>query len=239
MASTPPARSAFYLYLSCFFLVVALVGFSTTYFVPIARGTLRIPFVVHLHGALMFGWLLLLIAQSMLVRSGRMRLHRRAGWIGAAFVPAILASGFAAGAFATRRDLAATGQSWPFGGFFNIAIEMLVFGWLVGAAIANRRRPESHKRYLVLATISALAPAWFRFRHFLPFVPEPVVTFSLVSDSVLLFVVVREWHVHGSVHRVYLWAGMAMLAVHVLELAAAESEWWTCIGRWLLEVVPA
>lgn len=235
---TRPARSPFYLHLSCFFLVVALVGFSTTFFAPMVRGTLRAPFVVHLHGVLMFGWLLLLIAQSLFVRTGRMRIHRRAGWIGAAVTPAIVASGFAAGAFATRRDLAESGQSWPFGAFVNTAIEMLVFGALVGTAIVSRRRPEAHKRYLVLATISALGPAWFRFRHFLAFVPNPIVTFALLADAVLLFVMARDWLVQKRVHRVYLWAGGAMVAVHLVELAAADSELWTRIGRWLLQAMP-
>lgn len=231
-------RSAFQLCLAGFFLLVALVGFSTTYFFPLAKGSFAAPWVVHVHGALMFGWLLLLLTQSLLVRAGRMRAHRRLGWLGVFVATAIVLSGVAVGAFATRRDLAATGQSWPLGDLVNIVIEMLLFGVLVGLAIACRRRPEAHKRYLVLATISALGPAWFRFRHFLPFVPEPLVVFSLVADSVLLVVIARDWRVDKRVHRVYVWAGGAMFLVHALELTFRESATWIGLGRWLLDVLP-
>lgn len=239
MAPERRPRSPFHLYLAGFFLAVALVGFSTTYFVPLGKGSFAAPWVVHGHGALMFGWLLLLLVQSLLVRSGRLRAHRRLGWLGAFLAPAIVVSGVAVGAFATRRDLAAQGQSWPLGAFVNICIEMLVFGVLVGLAMLARRRPEAHKRYLVLATISALGPAWFRFRHFLTFVPNPLVVFSLVADSVLLVVMARDWLVERRVHPVYVWAGGAMFLVHFTELAAGEGETWIRLGRWLLDALPA
>ena len=232
-------RSRFLLHLSLAFLAIALAGFSTTLFIPLARGSFTAPFPVQIHGVLMFCWLLLLIGQTALVSSGKTGVHRRLGWLGAALAVAIVPSGVASGVYATRRDLAATEATWPYGGFVNIVIEMAVFGILVAAAIAQRRQPERHKRLLVLATISALGPAWFRFRHFMPFVPNPIVTFSLVADSVLLVLIAREWLKERRVHPVFAWAGGAMVAVHLLELAAAESPLWTGIGRWLLQGMPA
>ncbi len=233
--SRTPTRSPFYVYLSIAFLAIAIVGFSTTLFVPLARGSFSAPPVVKVHGALLFGWLAFLIAQATLVKSGNRSLHRRAGWLGFALSIAIVVSGVLVGLFAARRDIATTTEDWPYGAFVNIVIEMVVFGALVGAAIAWRRDPQSHKRLLILATISALGPAWFRFRHFLPFVPNPLVTFSLVADAVLLVVIARDWLVDGRVHPVYLWAGGAMFIVHIVELAAADTRLWIALGRWLLQ----
>ncbi|MBB6095502.1 putative membrane protein [Povalibacter uvarum] len=227
-------RSPFFLYMALAFLAIALVGFSTTFFLPLARGTFEAPAVVHVHGALLFGWLILLITQVSLIRSRNPRTHRRMGWIGAALCAAIVVSGVLVGLFATRRDLAAGGGDVVIGGFVNILIEMIVFGTLVGAAIVFRRDPESHKRLLILATISALAPAWLRFRHFMPFVPNPFVTFSLVADSVLLIAVAHDWMAYRRVHPIYLWAGGAMVGVHAVELLAIESQPWVRLGRWLL-----
>lgn len=231
------ARSPFYVLLTLTFLAIALAGFSTTFFFPLARGTFTAPPVVYVHGVLVFGWLLLFIAQAVMVRSRRMPLHRRAGWVGAALAAGIVVSGVAVGAFATHRDLAQSGETWPYGQFVNIVIEMIVFGAFVGAAIAFRRRPEVHKRLLILATISALGPAWFRFRHFMPFVPNPVVTFSLVADAMLLVVIARDWRATRSVHPAYLWGGAAMFGVHAIELTVAESAAWTALGRVLLAAV--
>ncbi len=227
-------RDAFFLTLGTAFLAIAVAGFSTTFFFPLARGMFSAPLVVYVHGAMLFGWLALFIMQSTLIRARAHDIHRRFGWAGAVLAAGIVVSGVLVGLYATRRDLAATGEDWPYGGFVNIVIEMMVFGLLVGAAVLSRRQPEHHKRYLVLATISALGPAWFRFRHFMPFVPNPVVTFSLVADAVLLIVAARDWRVLGRVHPVYVWAGGTMVAIHLIELAAADGQLWLRWGRWLL-----
>lgn len=229
------ARSPFFLYLSIAFLAIAVAGFSTTLFLPLARGTFAAPSVVRVHGVLLFGWLFFFIAQATLVNSRKLPVHRSIGWFGFALAIAIVISGIAVGAFAARRDLAASGETWPFGDFVNIIIEMALFGALVGAAILSRRHPDSHKRFLVLATISALGPAWFRFRHFMPYVPNPLVTFSLVADSVWLVAMARDWFVLRRIHPVYVWAGGAMFLVHIIELTCAGSDLWLRVGRWLLQ----
>lgn len=228
-----PKRSAFLLNLTLVFVLIAIAGFSTTFFMPLARGTFRAPWFLYAHGAFMFGWLMLLVTQTALVRERQVAVHRRLGWAGAVLACAIVISGVAAGVFATRRDLV-TGETWPYGSFVNTVIEMVVFGVLVAAAIATRRRPQDHQRYLLLATISALGPAWFRFRHFMPYVPAPIVTFSLVADSVLLVLIAREWRSERRVHPVFVWGGGGMFALHLIELAAAESALWLHMGRdWL------
>lgn len=235
MTRARASRSPFFVYLSLGFLAIALAGFSTTLFIPLAAGTFEAPRVVHVHGILMFGWLLFFLAQTLLITTGNPAVHRRLGWFGAALAGAIAVSGVLVGIFATRRDLAAEDVTWPYGAFVNITIEMVVFGTLVGLAILRRRHPASHKRFLVLATISALGPAWFRFRHFMPFVPNPLVTFSLVADSVLLLVIAWDWLAVRRVDPVYLWGGGAMVCVHLVELAAGESALWVGLGRWLLQ----
>ena len=93
---------------------------------------------------------------------------------------------------------------------------------------------ESHKRLLILATISALAPAWLRFRHFLPAGPNPFVAFSVLADSLVAVVIARDWFVSKRVHPTYLWAGGAMILVHIIELLAIRSEPWLRLSRWLL-----
>ena len=234
MAIKAAPRSNFYLYMAISFLVIAVVGFSTTFFIPLARGTFTAPPVIHIHGALVFGWLLLLILQILLIQNRSIVFHRQLGIAGAVLCAAIVVSGVLVGLHATRRDLAAGGDDFVLGQFVNILIEMFLFGSLVGAAIYFRRDRERHKRFLILATISALAPAWLRLRHLLPAVPNPFITFSLLADSLLLVVMLRDWVVLRRVHPVYIWAGGAMVAVHVVELLAIRSPPWLWLSRWLL-----
>lgn len=234
MATSAASRSTFFLCMAYAFLVIAVVGFSTTFFVPLAKGVFRAPPVIYVHGALLFGWLLFFIAQATLIRKRRFLTHRQLGIAGVVLSVGIVISGVLVGLHATRRDLAAGGDDFVLGQFVNILIEMFLFGALVAAAIAFRRQGESHKRLLLLATISALAPAWLRLRHLFPGVPEPFVTFSLLADSLLLVAIARDWISLKRVHPVYIWAGGTMVLVHVVELLAITSAPWLRLSRFLL-----
>ncbi|MGB0219599.1 MAG: hypothetical protein ACPGJF_09730 [Sinimarinibacterium flocculans] len=234
MDAAAASRSRFFLYMTVVFLVIAVAGFSTTYFVPLAHGNFSAPAVIHVHGILLFGWLAFLILQSALIQGRQFTLHRQLGVAGGGLCAAIVISGVLVGLHATHRDLADGANDFVLGQFVNILIEMALFGTMVVAAIAVRRDRESHKRLLVLATISALAPAWLRLRHLLPGVPNPFVTFSLLADSLLLLVIARDWIALKRIHPVYLWVGSAMVGVHVIELLAIRSALWITTARWLL-----
>jgi hypothetical protein len=234
----PPARPTFFLRLSVLFLVIALIGFSTTFFIPLGRGTFRAPPIIYLHGVVVFGWLLFFIAQSSLIAGRKVKLHRQLGWGGAALAAGVVVTGVLVGLHATRRDIAAGGGDFAVGQFVNILIEMLLFGGYVAAAILLRRDGASHKRLLVLATISALAPAWLRFRHLLPAVPDPFITFSLIADSLVLLLLLHDRRTLRRIHPVTCWAGGAMVAVHIVELLAITSGPWLAVSRWLLGSPP-
>lgn len=234
MIGNVAARSRFFLHMGIAFLAIALIGFSTTFFIPLARGTFDAPVVIHVHGALFFGWLLFFILQATLVHRRRFPLHRQLGWIGLGLAVCIAVSGVLVGLHATRRDLAGGEDPFVLGQFVNILIEMALFLALVTAAVIYRRDGETHKRLLLLATLSALAPAWLRFRHFLPWVPSPFVTFSVLADSLLVLAMLRDLRVRGSIHRSYFWAGGPMVAIHAIELAAITSPAWQALSRILL-----
>ncbi len=228
------ARSAFVSWMALGGLGVALIGFSTTFFSPVVRGQFDAPVFVWLHGAMFFAWLLLLLYQAELVRSKQVAAHRRSGWVGAALALAMAASGVAVGAWAARRDLAAGMGDVARGQFVNILIEMALFLGLVAAAVVWRRDRGWHKRLILLATISVLAPAWLRFRHFLPAVANPFLVFSLIADAVLLIAVAHDLATTRRVHAAYWWAGTGMVAVHLVELTASETTLWVSVGRALL-----
>ena len=73
--------SFFYLGFGFYALAAVFFGFSTTYFAPMSKGSFAAPPIVHLHGALCLSWVVLVIAQSALVRNSQTRLHRQIGKI--------------------------------------------------------------------------------------------------------------------------------------------------------------
>jgi hypothetical protein len=224
----------FSLLMTLLFLVIASVGFSSTWMLPVWRGTFAGPWLFHLHGGLFLAWLFLLMLQVQLVRARQLSLHRMFGWAGATLAVAMVVSGVAVGWVATRRDLAAGGGDFVLGQFVNVLIEMLIFGGFVALAIGYRRRPDVHQRLLFLATLSMLGPAWLRIRHLFPNVENPFVVFSLMADAVLLLPVAYDLRVLGRIHPTYIYGGTVMVAIHLVELFASESPLWLWVARTLL-----
>lgn len=84
MTTRTAQRSRLFLYMACAFFAIALTGFSTTNFIPLAQGSFSAPPIIHIRGVLLFGWLLPFIFPASLIQWRSVRTHRQAGVIGAA-----------------------------------------------------------------------------------------------------------------------------------------------------------
>lgn len=221
----------FYLAFAIMAVAAVLIGFSTTYFIPGPRGALNIPWIVHLHGWTAMAWVLLLVGQVALVRSGKSRLHRQAGKAAIPVALAVWASGIATGMWVVARDFPDQGES-AFESFAGTIIGLTMFLLLVGAAVLLRRRPDWHKRLMLLATIVVLWPAFFRFRHLLPFVPRPdLVLGLLLADLPILIAAVRDRVRWGRVHPAWAFVGSAVFIEQLVETLAFGSGTTMPLGR--------
>ena len=72
----------FYIGLTLFLMATVVVGFWPSYFGTLLGGGVARPLVMHVHGAIFTGWMLLLLLQVGLASTGRVRLHRRVGTFG-------------------------------------------------------------------------------------------------------------------------------------------------------------
>lgn len=109
------------------------------------------PAVVYFHGAVFVGWLSLLTAQVLLIRSRRVDLHRELGMAGTALYGAMVVLGVVT-SVVVDYDQFGTPQSDP--SFLSIQLaDMLAFTLLAGLAIGLRKNPDAHKRLMILATI--------------------------------------------------------------------------------------
>lgn len=109
-----------------------------------------------------------------------------------------------------------------------------LFVALVAAGIATRRDRESHARWLLLATLVVLWPAWFRFRHWFPDVPRPDIWFAIVlSYAWIAVAMIRDRAVRGAVHPVLLWGGSAVVLEQSFEVLAFDSPWWRAAAHTL------
>ena len=211
-------------------LAVIALGFSTTYLLPMARRTFAAPWFVHMHGAASLGWVILVVVQSQLVRARHTRIHMRLGQAALLVAPSVWVSGIATQVWATQRDLAELGGVATSRLLGTVSGLSLFFG-LVLAALAMRRRPDWHKRLILLATIHVLWPAFFRLRHLLPMVPKPEIWLALVlAYSPILVAAVRDKRRFGRVHPVWLFVGPALFVEQSLEVVLFDTGPWRRAG---------
>ncbi len=212
-------------------LTVVALGFSTTYFLPMARRTFAAPRFVHLHGAASLCWILFVIAQSRLVRATRTPTHRRLGRVALPLAALIWASGIATQRWATERDLPDLGTAAT-SSLAATTSGLTLFLLLVIAALALRRRPDWHKRLMLLATIHVLWPAFFRLRHLLPMVPRPEIWLALVlAYSPILVASIRDKARYGKIHPVWKFVAPALVIEQALEIATFNSPLWQRAGQ--------
>jgi hypothetical protein len=204
-------------------------GFWPSYFGPLLAGGVTRPWIIHLHGAVFGGWMVLLLTQVSLIATGRVHAHRRLGNFGIAYGAVVLGIGlvvsFAAPALHVRSGEWSVDRA---AGFLLLPlIDMVLFAGFFGAAIAYRRRPEIHKRLIVAATVALAFAAVARMAF------ESPVVFLLVWLSPLFAAMAFDVFTRRRVHTVH-FISVAVMACAFVRIFFMESEGWLRVGRVLL-----
>jgi hypothetical protein len=203
------------------------VGFGRTYAAPMMRGTFVGPRILHVHGALALAWVLLFVAQPLLVRWRAFSAHRRLGYVGLPLALAVAGTMIPAGLYSTIRDSDAGLGSIAISPLLGVITSAILFVALVTAGVVARRDREAHSRWLLLATLLVIWPAWFRFRHWFPQVPHPDFWFGVVLPMAWVMVaIIRDRVVRGAVHPVLLFAGTGLILEQGFELFAFDTPLW-------------
>lgn len=224
----------FYFYMALACMAVAFLGFAPTYWLPLASRSFSASPVVHFHGLLFFAWTLYFAFQSWLAASGKIVRHRAIGMIGVSLATTMTIFGFLVAVEAMKRS-AVLGQTDAGIAFAIVPMSgILFFAVVFTLAIAAIRRPETHKRLMLLAGISILDAAVARwFLTFLappgPVGPPPVfVTIppAFVAYLLLVAAMVFDWRTRGRPHPVYVYGGIALIAVKLLNLPVSVTPLW-------------
>jgi hypothetical protein len=224
----------FYFYMALACTAVAFVGFAPTYWMPLATRSFSASPVVHFHGLLFFAWSLYFAFQTWLAASGKVARHRAIGMIGVSLATAMTIFGFLVAVHAMKRS-ADAGMTYDGIAFAIVPLSGILFFAIVFAlAIANIRRPEIHKRLMLLAGISVLDAAVARwFLTFLappgPLGPPPVpVTIppAIVAYLLLVVAMLFDWRTRGRPHPVYLYGGIVLIAIKFLNWPISLSPLW-------------
>jgi len=246
----------FYLAMAGLCAIIAFGGFTRTYLLPVATNRFDGPALIHLHGILFFSWMVLFVWQSGLVQRRRVEAHRAWGMAGIALATAMV---FTAVALVARGlDASVTAGTIEITRRTAIAplSQIALFAVFLAGAIATVKRPETHRRLMLLATANLLPPAVARLfgvvlgpvarasapggrPNFALVVNENLaftatLAAALVVDLLIVLAIVRDWRTRGRPQSAYVIGGACMLLVQVLRRPFAQTDLWLWITDGLL-----
>jgi hypothetical protein len=222
----------FYTVFAIVLVLTVFAGFSRTFFLrPLFHPEPLIPLLI-LHGIVFTSWLALLITQTLLVAKKRIQTHRRLGIAGGVVAIAMILIGTLT-AIVRAKLLKVPPGAPPAHAFLTIPLgDLLVFGILVGLGFYFRRRPDVHKRLMILATISILPAAVARLP--VAFIEQggPLAFFGL-ADLFILPCLVYDITSRGRPHRATVLGGLLIIVSHPLRLLIGTTHIWLAFAAWL------
>ena len=235
------ARGKIYVGLALMIAAIVFVGFSRSFYGTFLADAAH-PWIIHVHAAVYVGWLALLIAQTVLAARGDIATHRRVGKFGIAYGALVWVLGLIV-SIAMPVINVHSGQ-WPMERgeqFLAIPLgDMVLFGGFFSAAIAYRRKPEIHKRLIILAAVAVMFAAVGRaFTNAAVLLGDPAAPLGGVSARLVLWyspVIVAIAHdlvTRRRIHPVY-WIGVVAMTVAFLRLPYSQTAHWHGIARTIL-----
>jgi hypothetical protein len=176
-------------------IVISIAGFMPAIVHPAGRRA-PLTLLAAAHGIVFLAWLLLFLAQSLLVATGRVGWHRRLGLASVFLLALIVPLTYTTTIDMVRRgfDLSgdqhvdphpkiAGGLDAATAAVFNLP-GLFIFSVLAVAAICYRRRPEIHKRLMLFANIELMGPP---ITHLIGHTPSLVLTPPMVLIPFSIF----------------------------------------------------
>ena len=211
----------FYFAMSLLIAGVVIFGFGQTVDHRLIHARVRRPVLVWVHGVVFSAWVMLLIVQSCVVRSGNVQLHRRLGAFGIGLGVTVAVLGMWTAFVMRPFDLAHGGELAQDAPNMTIAsLDIASFTVPFALAVWWRRRPEFHRRLMLVATIGLCSAAFVRFPH-----PFGWPWYYFETDLLVLLCVARDLIVMRRVHPVYAVALPAMLLAQFLVMYADLHIW--------------
>lgn len=220
----------FYFGMALLIVPIVIGGFSVTINQRLFHPTTPPPAILWYHGAIFFGWLLFFILQSALVRTRNVKWHRKLGWFGVGLGAAVLTLGVSTTVVMHRFEVITLHQKYAINFISVPLLDMVCFGVTFGLAILWRRKPEYHRRLLLIATCTLTAAAWGRITLL------PGFWFYSGVDFLIFLGVVRDLIVTRRVHRVYLLALPLLITAQVIIANITFTQGWFRVAKSILGV---
>ena len=225
----------FYSGMAILLCVCVFIGFSPTYF---QAGMMRAPLpspILHIHGAVFTLWMLLFVVQVALISARRVKWHRSFGTVAFCLPPIMIVLGVIAAIDALHRGVK-IGSLDPAVSAAIPLIGIVGFTIVIYASWRARRRPDAHKRLILIATMDLVAAALGRFpwaRVGLPPAAGAVTGLGIL----LLILIVYELISIRRIHRSTMWAAPLVFASVALAVPIGMTPVWRAFAGLLNQAI--
>jgi hypothetical protein len=211
-------------------------GFAHTYYLKLIFGTPTLSTRLHIHGAIMSSWLVLFVAQACLISARRTDLHRRLGIVGILIAIGVVLVGSTTTINAAAREVGR--QSAEANARVAVLglelVQMALFAGLVATAIGMRRRPDFHKRLMLLATACMMPSAFSRIPLDLTFMVSSFVSILILFNLFVIICALIDTVRNRRLHPAFGWGGAIAIGALNLAYVIAISPEWLRFGTWLV-----
>lgn len=205
----------FFVAMACLFCILALLGFVPSY-QAMKDGSYSVHWVVHIHGALMSGWLLIFLSQSILAAKGNLNFHRQLGIISVGLGVLVW---FSMGIVSFRVLIGFPPQieNIPLNVLLVQMSGMNLFGlFFIWGILVRKKDISAHKRLLLLATLVLLQAAIGRIQ-WLPLtgIENPLV-FFLYADALLIPLFIYDLLTIRRIHQITWIGSVCMIIIQLI-----------------------
>jgi FtsH-binding integral membrane protein len=207
-------------------LAAVALGFAHTYYLA---GVFNAPLpsrIIHIHGAVFSLWMLLLLAQTLLVTASRVDLHRKLGLAGFLLAGVMVVLGVLGAADALRRQMPPPD---PLSFSIVPVTSMMLFGGLMALAYRARRDPARHKRLIIVAMVDVVVAAIVRW----PFLDRSLPAAALISCVFLALLVAYDLWSLRRIHPATLWGTVVVVLVQQARGMIGATPAWHDVARWM------
>jgi hypothetical protein len=212
--------------------VIALIGFSRTYYLRAWFDVPPLTMRLHLHGLILTLWLVFFLVQSTLISAGRRTLHRQLGFAGGGLAAGVIATTYVTAIEAAHLD-GSRGGITAADRLYSTIVILVLFGMFVAVGTLFRKRPDIHKSSMLLATIAIVGPAATRATVLLlgRGIRDPHV---IVMSALLLAALLSDWRTRGRPHWWLVCGSLVLIASQVTRRLIGGTDAWAMIGNWLI-----
>lgn len=173
------------IYFFVFILIITFLGFYKTYIIhfPDFAGFTS---AHHIHGALALSWILMLIAQPILIKRKMLDWHRLVGKISYITMPLLLLSLFFVAKAGYQRNIANMSEVEALAGLTNGMPDMFFMGSVYGLGVFFKKNTGFHLRFMSATGLMILGPGLGRFLIVFCGLPFQVVIPIMIGFSGLL-----------------------------------------------------